>query len=219
MATAQAAVEVLQAGAPDEQIAAAQALVDQSEASIQALLARRDQARIAAPGAGTVTSVVRHAGEVAAAGAPIVRLADLSEVTLKVYVPEAQLGQVRLGETAQVTVDSLPDRPFAGRVTYIGDSAEFTPKNVQTYEDRIKLVFPVEITVANPERCAEAGHARGRELRGHGDTGRGGHGEYPRVTPSPHLRVTIFRHHRGDRDLRRRRAGRPGRGRQRGRGG
>jgi len=155
--TAQANVGVLEAGAPAEQITAAQALVDQAAAAAQALLDRKAQTRIVAPRAGTVTSVVRRAGEVTAAGAPIVQLADLSKVTLTVYVPETQLGLVHLDAVAQVSVDSFPGRTFAGTVTFIGDTAEFTPKNVQTPDERAKLVFPVKLSLANHNAALKPG--------------------------------------------------------------
>lgn len=157
VATAQAAVDVLKAGAQEEQIAAARALVAQAEAAIDALLAKRAQTRVTAPQAGTVTAQVLHAGEVAAAGAPIVRLADLSQVTLTAYVPEPQLGRVSLGQSVAVTVDSFPGRAFEGRVTYIADEAEFTPKNVQTQDERANTVFAVKISLPNPEGALRPG--------------------------------------------------------------
>ena len=197
--TAQAAVDVIQAGAPVEQIAALQAAVDQAEAAIRSPLARRAQARIVAPQAGTVTSVVRHAGEVAGAGAPIVRLADLSEVTLTVYVPETRLGQVQLGGTAQVAVDSLTDRAFTGTVSHIAASAEFTPKNVQTSEERARLVFPVKITLANPDGALKPGmpadaYFGDTGTGGQGDTGTGGQGDTGTLagSPRPALSASLF---------------------------
>ncbi len=146
---AQANLEVLLAGAADEQIEAARALVDQADAAVTALNIRKEQARIVAPQAGTVSSVVLAAGEVAGAGSPIVRLADLQNLTLTVYVPEPELGKVQLGQTVEVSVDSFPDRTFAGAVTHIADQAEYTPKNVQTRQERTNTVFAVKIALGD----------------------------------------------------------------------
>ncbi len=155
--TAQAAADVLRAGAQEEQLAAARALVTQAEAAINALLAKRAQTRVTAPQAGTITAQVLHAGEVAASGAPIVRLADLSQVTLTAYVPGPQLGQVSLGQSVAVTVDSFPGRAFEGRVTHIADEAEFTPKNVQTKDERANTVFAVKISLPNSDGALRPG--------------------------------------------------------------
>jgi hypothetical protein len=76
-------------------------------------------------------------------GTPIVTLGDLSRPWVNVYVGERDLGKVRLGMTAQVTVDSFPDHPFPGKVTFIAERAEFTPKNIQTPDERVKLVYRV----------------------------------------------------------------------------
>ena len=174
--TAQAALEVAQAGATAEQIAASQAVADQAAAAVRTLQARWEQTAIVAPRAGTITAVVRHAGEVVGAGVPIVTLADLGEVSLTVYVPEAQLSQVQPGGAASVTVDSFPDRAFPGRVTLIGSQAEFTPKNIQTREERTRLVFPVKLTLANPDAALKPGMPAdatfgGTETQGQKDPG------------------------------------------------
>ncbi len=154
---AQANLDVVRAGAPPEQIAAAQTAVDQADAALAALRSRRSQARIVAPRAGTVTSVARRAGEVVAAGSAIVQIADLSEVTLTLYVPETQIGQVAVGGLARIAVDSLPGRVITGTVTHIADRAEFTPKNVQTRDARSNLVFAVDVVVANPDGALKPG--------------------------------------------------------------
>jgi multidrug resistance efflux pump len=89
-----------------------------------------------------------HIGELAAPGAPLFILADLDEVTLTVYVPEAELDQVSLGQTVEVTVDAY-DKVFIGQVTHIASQAEFTPKNVQTQEERVHMVFAVKVRLEN----------------------------------------------------------------------
>ncbi len=157
VATAQANLDVALAGAPAEQIQAAEALVRQAQAGVQTSQVKRDHGRITAPQAGTVTAVVQRRGEVVAAGSPIVRLADLSQVTLTVYVPEPQLGQVWLGQAVQVAVDAFSDRRFPGAVTQIASQAEFTPRNIQTRQERANTVFAVKITLANPDGVLKPG--------------------------------------------------------------
>ena len=190
--TAQAAVDVIQAGAPAEQIAALQAAVDQAEAAIRSPLARRAQARIVAPQAGTVTSVVRHAGEVVGPGTPIVRLADLSEVTLTVYVPETRLGQVQLGG------DGAGRRGLAIRSRLLGHGVAHRRQRRVHAEKRTdergtgQTGLPGQDHPGQSRQCAEARDARGRVLRGHGDRGtRATRGRGDRATRgrSPGLRV------------------------------
>ncbi|HEX9116752.1 MAG TPA: efflux RND transporter periplasmic adaptor subunit [Anaerolineae bacterium] len=157
VATAQANLDVILAGAPAEQIQTAEAAVRQAEAGLQAPQVKANQARIVAPQAGTVTTVVLHKGEVAAPGSPIAQLADLGEVTLTVYVPEPQLGRVHLGQAVLVTVDSFPGRSFPGAVTQIADQAEFTPKNVQTRDERANTVYAVKISLKNGDDSLKPG--------------------------------------------------------------
>lgn len=154
---AQADLDLALSGAPPEQIQAAEALARQAESALQAAQARAAQARITAPSAGVVTQVVQHPGEVVAAGTPIVSLADLSQVELSVYVAEPDLGRVQLGQIVQVSVDSFVGRRFPGSVTHIADQAEFTPKNVETQQQRASTVFQVKVSLANPDGSLKAG--------------------------------------------------------------
>jgi HlyD family secretion protein len=89
-----------------------------------------------------------HAGELAAPGAPLLRIANLDEVTLAVYVPEADLGQVSLEQSVEFTVDAYPDS-CSGVVSHIASRDEFTPKNVQAQEEQVHIVFAVKIKLEN----------------------------------------------------------------------
>ena len=157
VATAQANLEAALAGAPAEQVQAAEALVRQAQAGVQTSQVKRERGRIFAPRAGSITAVVQRRGEVIAAGSPIVRLADLSHVTLTVYAPEPQLGQVRLGQDVQATVDAFPDRLFSGAVAQIADQAEFTPRNIQTRQERANTVYAVKVALPNPDGLLKPG--------------------------------------------------------------
>lgn len=162
-AQAEAELARLRAGATAEAIAALQAQRAQARAALAAAvanlkaldieLARTD---LLAPTGGVILQRLVHEGELASPGAPLFTLADLDEVTLTVYVPEAELGKVALGQPADVTVDSY-DAIFPGEVSYIASQAEFTPKNVQTQEERVHMVFAVKIRLDNPDQLLKPG--------------------------------------------------------------
>jgi HlyD family secretion protein len=96
-------------------------------------------------------------GEFVQAGTPVLTIADLDEVWVKTYVPETQLGRVRLGQIADVMSDTFPGKIYRGKITFISPQAEFTPKNVQTKEERVKLVYRIKVTVKNPNQELKAG--------------------------------------------------------------
>jgi len=128
----------------------------------QALLAEAQSVladlTLLAPAPGVVASRMREPGEVVAAGAPVLELIDLDQLYLKVYVPEAQIGKLRLGLAAKVYTDAFPDQPYDATVRYIATRAEFTPKEVQTPDERVKLVYAVKLYVsANPDHRLSPG--------------------------------------------------------------
>lgn len=90
-------------------------------------------------------------------GVPLLTIADLDELTLTVYVAENQLGKVQLGQPVSVTVDAYPERVFRGTVTWISSQAEFTPKNVQTQEERVSMVFGVKVKLSNLDHALKPG--------------------------------------------------------------
>jgi HlyD family secretion protein len=104
-----------------------------------------DDLTLASPAAGVVTSRFANSGEVITAGAPIFELVDLDRLYLKLFVPEREIGKVRRGLAAQIYSDAFPDQPFAATVRYIGSRAEFTPKEVQTPDERVKLMYEVRL--------------------------------------------------------------------------
>ncbi|HID86125.1 MAG TPA: HlyD family efflux transporter periplasmic adaptor subunit [Anaerolineae bacterium] len=150
VAVAQADLDALRAGPTEEQIAVAQAQVRQAEAALEVLQVQLDKMTLRSPLAGLVTSRAINVGETAAPGATLLTVADLDEVTLTLYVPETQIGRVKVGQEVEVQVDSYPDRVFKGRVVHISSRAEFTPRNVQTREERVNMVFAVKVALPNP---------------------------------------------------------------------
>jgi HlyD family secretion protein len=154
---AQAQLDGLEAGATAEEIAIAEAQMEQAQAALDALLVLRDKQIIAAPVGGVVLEVGIHQGELTVPGGTLLSLGDLDQVTLTVYVPESSLGQVAIGQQVAVSVDSFPDRTFAGTVVAIANEAEFTPRNVQTQEERVNMVFAVDVRIPNPDHALKPG--------------------------------------------------------------
>jgi HlyD family secretion protein len=140
-----------------EEVAAARAQLAQALATLQLVQAQYDQTILRAPTAGVIVTKSAEVGDVVAAGQRLVSIARLDRVWLRVFIPEADLGRVRIGQPADVYVDAFPHRAFAGTVTEISQRAEFTPRNVQTREERVKQVFGVKITLDNPARVLKPG--------------------------------------------------------------
>jgi HlyD family secretion protein len=137
----------LERGTRPERIAAAGAQLRQSEAALEQARAVLANTRIAAPFAGIVTVRHREPGEVLGAGVPVVSVMNPEDRWVRIYVPETRIGVVSIGQGAVITSDSHGEREFAGEVSVIADEAEFTPRNVQTPEERTKLVYAVKIRV------------------------------------------------------------------------
>lgn len=150
---------------------AAQTQYDNAVTSLKALRAKDDQvvvqiellesqmrdARIASPIQGTVIEKYVEQGEIARPGSPVVSLADLQNMWIKIYFKETELGKIKLNEDAELKISSYPDRIFPGRIAWISPKAEFTPKNVQTKDARADLVYAVKIEVKNPEGILKIG--------------------------------------------------------------
>ncbi len=118
-------------------------------AALRTANVRLSDSMIYAPLDGVVLRKNVEQGETVSAGTPIFTIGDLANPWIKVYVKEDKLGFVKLGQKAEVSVDSFPGKRYEGEVTYISSEAEFTPKNVQTQEERVKLVFGVKVSVKN----------------------------------------------------------------------
>jgi HlyD family secretion protein len=107
--------------------------------------------RITSPLDGTVLTRAVEPGELVQPGTPLYSILNLDKLYMKVYVPEPDVGKLKLGQNARVYVDVYPEQPFDATVTKIAQEAEFTPKNVQTREERVKQVFGVELSIDNPD--------------------------------------------------------------------
>ncbi len=157
LATAQAQLDGLRAGTALEQVRVLEAKAGQARAALDALRTQREQMVLTAPEDGMVVSLAAHEGEIAAAGAPLLTLAQLDRVQLTVYIPETELGRVRIGQLVRVHVPGSAAGAYTGTVVHIADRAEFTPRNVSTKEERANLVFAVEIDLPNGDRALKPG--------------------------------------------------------------
>ena len=117
----------------------------EAEATVAEAQSTLDDLTITAPATGTILSRFVDQGEVVNAGTPLLDLVNLDRLYLQVYVPEPLIGRVRLGLPAKVYTDAYPDQPFDATVRYIASEAEFTPKQVQTRDERVKLVYAVRL--------------------------------------------------------------------------
>jgi HlyD family secretion protein len=144
---ARESLRVLESGPRREQIAAQRGLVDQAEAIVAQLDATLEHAVIRAPFGGVVTVRHREPGETAPAGTPVLTIMDPTDRWVRIYVREDDVGRLALGGTAAISADAYPDRTYAGRIVFIADEAEFTPRNVQTTEERVKLVYRVKVRI------------------------------------------------------------------------
>lgn len=147
---ARAALDLAISGPTKEALAAAKARVDQARGALNTANASHQQTIIYAPINGRVTLRNVELGELVTAGLPIVRLAKLDKVWIRVYVPEEQIGRIKIGQSAQVKTDAYTNHRYKGKVILIAQEPEFTPKNVQTKEERVKLMYGIKIEVNNP---------------------------------------------------------------------
>ncbi len=143
-AHAQVAAAAAQAEAAAAQVAAAQAALDVLDVQIGKLT-------LVAPAAGVILARTIEPGEFASPGVTLLVIGQLNDLTITVFVPEDRYGNLRLGQTAQVTVDSFAGVTFTAQVAHIADQAEFTPRNVQTAEGRKTTVFAIKLTVDNAD--------------------------------------------------------------------
>jgi HlyD family secretion protein len=156
-AAADQALKKLQNFARPEDLKAGLARVSQADFSVRLLAKSIQDCTVTAPTSGTITEKLAEEGELAAPGMGLYVVTDLSTVKLTIYVPESALGSILVGESARIRIDSFPAKDFSGKVTWISPVAEFTPRDVQTKDERVKLVFAVRIEIANPEGIFKPG--------------------------------------------------------------
>jgi HlyD family secretion protein len=121
-----------------------------SQAALELANVRLSYADLISPVDGFVLVKSAEAGEVVQQGSPIFTVADLTDVWVTAYINETDLGRVKLNQEVDVKTDTYPDKIYKGRISFISQEAEFTPKQIQTTEERVKLVYRIKIAVENP---------------------------------------------------------------------
>jgi len=134
-------------GSRPEDIAAARAALALEEGQLAYLRRQKQESVVVAPADGVIESIDLRPGDLVAANQPVARILEPSQVWIRVYVPEPMLGRVRVGQRAAVSVDTFPHREFPGRVVEIRTQAEYTPRNVQTLDQRMDQVFGVKVAI------------------------------------------------------------------------
>jgi HlyD family secretion protein len=147
----------LEHGSRPEERAAARASLARATARVEALAQNVRDCTIRSPVTGVVTERLTEAGELLTAGSGVVVVSDLDRPWLTAFVTGTELPRVRIGSRAEVTTDARGDRPHEGRVTYISPTAEFTPRNVQTEDERAKLVYRIKILLENKDGTFKPG--------------------------------------------------------------
>jgi HlyD family secretion protein len=138
------------AGTRKEDIDIARAAVDQAAQALEYARLQLAHTILRAPFAGVVLVRQAELGEVVAPGTPVISLGDLDHVWMRAYVPETEIARLRWDQAAVIRTDSFPGKSYHGRVSFISDKAEFTPKSVETHQERVTLVYRIKIDVDNP---------------------------------------------------------------------
>jgi HlyD family secretion protein len=144
-------------GSRKEDIAIARANLNEASANLGLSQVNLAYAILRAPSTGVITSRQAELGEVVAPGSPVATLADLDHIWLRAYIAETDLGSIHWGQEATVTTDTYPGKLYHGHISFISSNAEFTPKSVQTYKERVTLVYRIKIDIDNPNHELKPG--------------------------------------------------------------
>ncbi len=162
IAQAEAAYDViktqsLQTRQLEQQRGILQAQINQAEANITQAKIQQSHTKLFSPITGVVLLRPKEPGEVVSAGTTILTMANIEKVYLKAYISETDLGKIKLGEKVAIMTDSFPGKKYEGTIYYISSEAEFTPKNLTTKEDRVKLVYRIKVELPNPNQELKPG--------------------------------------------------------------
>ena len=152
-------------GPRKEDIAIARSNVKEARANLGLSRVNLGYTTLRAPDAGVITVRQAELGEVVSPGTPVVTLADLDHVWLRAYIAETDLGRIRWGQDAAIHTDSFPNKTYHGHIAFIASNAEFTPKSVQTYKERVTLVYRIKIDVDNPNHELKPGMPADAEIQ------------------------------------------------------
>jgi HlyD family secretion protein len=152
-------------GTRKEDIAIARANVTAADANLGMSRVNLGYTVLRAPTSGVISVRQAELGEVVVPGTPVITLADLDHIWLRAYVAETDLGRIRYGQDAVITTDTFPDKQYHGRISFIASDAEFTPKSVQTYKERVTLVYRIKIDMDNPHHELKPGMPADAHIR------------------------------------------------------
>jgi len=157
VARAEAALKLTEAQRLDihrkeEDLDARRADVARSKAGVSVIDSQLDDTRVLSPVDGVVLVKSADPGEVLAAGTPVLTIGEIDKPWLRGYVPQNKLGRIQLGMPVTVRSDSYPDKTYNGKISFIASEAEFTPKQIQTSEERVKLVYRIKVEIDNSKR-------------------------------------------------------------------
>jgi HlyD family secretion protein len=147
----------LKKGAREEEINVALSGYNQAKANYDIIKQKIEECNIKSPANGIITNKLVEEGEFVNVGTPIYTVSKVNPVNLTIYVNETELGKIKIGMETKVKIDSFPKRFFIGKIIYISPNAEFTPKNIQTKDERVKQVFGVKLEIQNEEGILKPG--------------------------------------------------------------
>jgi HlyD family secretion protein len=141
----------------NQELATAGARVKEAVSAVEVINTQIEYSRLHAPISGVVLVKNVESGEFIVPGGAVITLGDVQKPWLKAYINESDLGKVKLGQRVSVTTDSYPGKVYPGHITFISSEAEFTPKNVQTAKERVKLVYRIKVGLDNPRNELKPG--------------------------------------------------------------
>ena len=144
---AQEALRQLERGTRAEDLAAARAATEREKGHLDYLRRQRAEMVVTAPAEGTIETMDLRPGDLVPANRPVARILEPGQMWVRIYVPEPKVGLVHVGQTATFTVDTFPNRTFKGKVVDVSNQAEYTPRNVQTLDQRSEQVFGVKVEI------------------------------------------------------------------------
>lgn len=155
--SAQEQLDLLKSGATQETINIADAGVAQAQANLSIAKAQLNKSFLYAPANGIIGSLNFNKGEYAGPGAAVATIINTDDLYVNVYIPEKELPKIKLGQKAEIIIDAYPGKPYPGAVSYISSKAEFTPKNLQTKEERVNMVFAVKVKISGGKEQLKPG--------------------------------------------------------------
>ncbi|WP_115718098.1 HlyD family secretion protein [Gallaecimonas mangrovi] len=130
------------------QAISAQGAIDEAKAGVETLQTQIDETVLRAPRDGRIQYKLANVGEVLGAGGKVVNMLDLADVTMSIFLPQTVAGRVAIGSDARIVMDAIPDKPIPAKVSFVASEAQFTPKQVETQDEREKLMFRVKVRIA-----------------------------------------------------------------------